>query len=144
MKLAMPFEYLDHEADIVIVGSGCSLNEAFREASRGLFNLMADLNGIHPSMSIPIYREASSIPDLFVGFLNELLFRRDVEELLFNDVTLQIEKIEETYHLNGTAFGEPIDPERHALHMEVKAATYAAFSCEEQDGVWTIQCVVDV
>lgn len=140
----MPFEYLDHEADVIIVGLGTSREEAFREAARGLFNLMADLDDIRPSREVPIHHQASTLPDLFIGFLNELLFRRDVEELLFTDIILQVERGEDTYHLSGTAFGEPIDPERHALHMEVKAATYAAYACEERDGVWKVQCVVDV
>jgi SHS2 domain-containing protein len=140
----MPFEYLDHEADVIIVGLGDSLEEAFREAARGLFNLMADLDGIRPSHGVPIHHRASTLPDLFVGFLNELLFLRDVEGLLFTDTTLQVERGKDLYRLSGTVFGEPIDPERHALHMEVKSATYAAYACEEREGVWRVQCVVDV
>lgn len=49
------------------------------------------------------------------------------------------------HHLAGQAWGEPIDPVRHALAVEVKGATYTdLLVAPRPDGGWRAQCVVDV
>jgi len=55
----------------------------------------------------------------------------DAEGLLLSK--FKVEKVEEEdgkYRLKGYAEGEPIDPERHRLKVEVKAATYGLMSIE--------------
>jgi len=48
------------------------------------------------------------------------------------------------YRLKGTAFGEKIDPKKHSVRTEVKAATYFGLKYEFRDGSHYLQCVVDV
>jgi tRNA nucleotidyltransferase (CCA-adding enzyme) len=50
-----------------------------------------------------------------------------------------------TGRLTATAWGEPIDPERHETAVEPKAATYLMLKVVQDDaGNWIVQCVVDV
>lgn len=141
----MPFHYIDHEADVLIVGSGDSLSRAFEEAARGVFGLMARLNGVQPSIDVAFSCSAPDSSALLVAFLNDLLFRADVEGLLFAEVDVAITVNPESgFALSAIARGEPIDYRRHDLRQEVKAATYAQARCEERDGVWVAQCVVDI
>jgi len=46
--------------------------------------------------------------------------------------------------LHATAFGEPVDRDRHAPAVEVKGATLTALAAERTDSGWRLQCVVDV
>jgi SHS2 domain-containing protein len=47
--------------------------------------------------------------------------------------------------LTGQAWGESIDPARHPLVVEIKAATLTSLRVAQgADGLWTAQCVVDV
>ena len=47
--------------------------------------------------------------------------------------------------LKATAWGEPIDAEKHQPAVEVKAATFADLKvARDGAGMWMAQCVVDV
>ena len=47
--------------------------------------------------------------------------------------------------LQATAWGEAVDPARHAPAVEIKGATYTDLAVRQDDeGGWTAQCVVDV
>ena len=44
----------------------------------------------------------------------------------------------------GVLVGEPIDLSRHAVEIEVKAATYGGFLAEHTDQGWRFRCVLDL
>jgi SHS2 domain-containing protein len=47
--------------------------------------------------------------------------------------------------LRATAWGEPVDVDRHRPAAEVKGASYCELAVSrETDGRWRAQCVVDV
>jgi len=140
----MPYELIPHPSDMGVRGIGNSLEEAFSEAARAMFSLMADLEKIEPKEAVPFQVEADTLEDLFVRFLAELLFLRDVHGMLFSSFSLRIEKEGEKFRLTGEAFGERFDREKHGVGIDVKAATYNLVSVEEKNGTWIAQGVVDV
>jgi SHS2 domain-containing protein len=46
--------------------------------------------------------------------------------------------------LAGTAWGEPLDPDRHELGHEVKAITYHGLRVEPEAGGWLAEVIVDI
>ena len=46
--------------------------------------------------------------------------------------------------LTGVARGEPIDPDRHELDMEVKAITYHGLKVERDGDGWLAEVIVDI
>jgi tRNA nucleotidyltransferase (CCA-adding enzyme) len=47
--------------------------------------------------------------------------------------------------LEGRAWGEAVDRQRHRPIVEVKGATFTALSVKQDaDGLWRAQCIVDV
>ena len=46
--------------------------------------------------------------------------------------------------MKATARGEPIDPERHELDMEVKAITYHGLKVERDGDGWLAEVIVDL
>jgi len=64
----MPFELLPHPSDMGVRGIGETPEEAFAEAARAMFSLMADLESIEPKEAIPLKVEADSLESLFVSF----------------------------------------------------------------------------
>jgi SHS2 domain-containing protein len=141
----MPYKYLDHEADIGIQATGDSVEEAFVEGAIATFNVMADIHEVKPLIEIDIKCEGNSIPLLFVGWLNELLSSADLNEMLFSgfSVTHILEK-QGSYSLAGKAIGEKIDPKRHELKTEVKAATYSGLKYEVKGDKHILQCILDL
>jgi len=141
----MPFEHLDHEADAGVRGIGKTLEEAFAEGARGLFALQVELDRVAPKEAVEIECHADSLETLFVAWLGELLLERDLEGMVFSQFEVRIEQEGDGYKLQGKAWGEPLDPERHGAIIEVKAATYSGLgSGRTPEGDYYVQCVVDL
>jgi len=141
----MPYEYLDHGADIGIRATGDSLAEAFAEGAQAMFGVMADRETIARRESVTVHCEAPDPETLFVEFLNELLFQGEVHGLLFGACEVkELRSGPDGWHLEAIAWGEPVSPARHRIYTEVKAATYFGLKYFRQDGQHVIQCVLDV
>ncbi len=140
----MPYEFIPHPSDMGVRGIGSTVEEAFAEAARAMFSLMADLGTVDPQEGVPFEVEAETLEDLFVRFLAELLFLRDTQGLLFSRFTLRIHQEGQRFRAVGQAFGEKFDPQKHKVGIDVKAATYNWVKVEERHGTWIAQGVVDV
>lgn len=138
----MVYKYFEHKADIGIIGEGRSLEEAFQEAAKAMFEVMGNLNKIKPIKKIEIKTKAYDEKELFVEWLNELLAQKDINEMLFSKFEVFIEKSDNKYILKGYCFGEKIN-KKHELETEVKAATYSELKLTKNKKV-IIQCILDI
>ncbi|MFX0014854.1 MAG: archease [Promethearchaeota archaeon] len=137
----MSFDYFEHQADIGIRGKGHTLPEAFEQAALAMFEIMVETKDIQHKDSYVIEVEGNDLTELLIAWLSELLFLKDVEGKMFSK--FQIKSLDEN-KLVGEVYGEPIDPSRHKLKLEVKAATYTQLIVEKKDKNWIAQCLVDV
>ena len=135
----MAYEYFEHLADVGIVGRGRSLEEAFAEAAKAMFNLMVNIEAVRPIKAVEVGCEAENEEELFVEWLNALLAVASINNMVFSQFEVRIENLD----LVGLARGEALDPERHEAKTEVKAATYSQLKIVK-DGEFVAQCVVDV
>lgn len=138
------FEYFDHEADAGIRGFGKTVEKAFENGAKAMFNLMVDVEKVERKRKIDIRCEADDIEGLFVEWLNELLAQKDIEGMAFSSFKVEKIKRGENYKLNGWCEGEVLDPEKHEVKTEVKAATYSVLKVGKEGDVFVAQCVVDV
>ncbi|OGF57654.1 MAG: hypothetical protein A2Z21_02785, partial [Candidatus Fraserbacteria bacterium RBG_16_55_9] len=124
---------------------GETLEEAFAEGARALFNLMVDLTQISPHESIEISCRAENLETLFVEWLNALIVQKDALGMVFSRFEItHLRKAPEGYLLKARAGGEPLDPLRHDSRVDVKAATYAGLKCEKITEGYQVECVVDI
>ncbi|MHA1961637.1 MAG: archease [Candidatus Thorarchaeota archaeon] len=138
------FGFFEHEADVGIFGVGSSLDEAFQEGAKALFQVMADIKNIEPKEEISIKAEAPDEEALFVEWLNVLLAEKDLEDMFFSDFEVRIQQERNVFVLAGVAKGEKTNPQKHHLKIEVKAATYSQLKVERLGNGCRVQCVVDV
>ena len=107
---------------------------------------LVDLRKVEKKVEVKVEAEAHDIPTLFVEWLNKLLTRADIKKMVFRD--FKVTSIEpfgyDLYKLKGAAFGEKLDPRRHMIKTEAKAATYFGLKYEFNDGNHYLQCVIDV
>jgi tRNA nucleotidyltransferase (CCA-adding enzyme) len=135
------WEHFQHQADIGVRGWGPTLEEAFRQGAFALTAVVTDLEDVRPSQPVAIACEAPDTELLFADWLNALVYETATRGLLFSRFEVAIEGS----RLNATAWGEPIDRERHQPTVEVKGATYTALHvARDPDGRWVAQAVVDV
>ena len=139
-----PFELLDHEADIGIRGWGKTVEEAFENGARAMFSIMVNLEDVDVEKEIIINANAEDLESLFVEWLNELLAQRDISGMVFNDFTVRISSQDEELTLEGWARGERLDPEKHEIRTEVKAATYCGLAHGKEKKGNFVQCVLDI
>jgi len=141
----MPYEYLDHTADLYIRGIGQTPREALSAGADAVLAAMADVDKIVPRQEFAQHCTAADIPSLFVEWLNEILYQREVEGVLFASArVIALEEDEKGWKLEGTARGEPLDADRHEVFTEVKAATYYGLEYRREAQQYVIECVVDV
>ena len=141
-------ETIEHGADMGIRGWGSETREAFEEIARAMFELIVDGEGIEPEKRFDVRAEGETEEELLVDFLNGLLTRADIEEMVFLDV--DIDMLEETegtgtWHIEAVAGGVPMAGVGERLLREVKAATYYGLSVKREDsGNTTVTAVVDL
>ncbi len=135
----MAYEYFEHIADIGIQGTGNTLEKAFEEAAKAMFEIMIDLSKVNPKNKISFSISADNNEEMFVEFLNELLSLSSLKNLMFSKFKVKIEKNK----LNATAFGEKIS-EKMKLKTEVKAATYSQLKVKKQGNEFVAKTIVDV
>lgn len=135
------YEHFDHGADIGVRGFGPTQAAAFEEAARALTAVVSDPATIAARETIAIECAAPNADFLLLDFLNALIYAMATRAMLFAGVEVVIED----GRLRARASGEPIDPARHPLTVEVKGATLTELRVARQaDGRWLAQCVVDV
>jgi SHS2 domain-containing protein len=141
----MPYEYLEHEADVGVRGIGATPQEALSEGARAMLHVMVNPETVTPSIEIPVNCQAGDLESLFVALLNELLYLREVKTTTLVD--FHVTRLEETgdgWTLEGIASGEPLDADKHEFLTEVKAATYFGLKYYTEESQHIVQCVVDV
>ncbi len=136
-----PYETFEHGADIGVRGYGRTMEEAFANGARALFALMVEnFEDVEPQEETEITVSAELPDELFVAWLNKLLTVSALEGRVFRDFEVHIKGED----LRAMARGEPLDPEKHLLGVEVKGATFTLARVEKQGDLWVAQCVVDV
>ncbi|MBI4180300.1 MAG: archease [Chloroflexi bacterium] len=134
------FEILEHTADIGIIAYGTNIKEAFANAARGLFSLITELDAIEEVTYRDIELTAPDQESLLVGWLNELIYLFDVENIVFKRFV--ITRLNHT-HIQARAYGEKVDNSRHELKIGVKAATYHMLKIEKNNSI-KIQVIFDI
>jgi SHS2 domain-containing protein len=135
------YALFSHDADVGVRGCGESVAEAFQNAALALTAVVADPARVRPTAPVEIRCEAPDLSLLLVDWLNALIYETATQGMLFGRFEVQIAD----GRLEATAWGEPVDRERHQPAAEPKGATFTEARVEQDDeGLWTAQCVVDV
>jgi len=140
IRPAAAWAHFPHDADIGVVGTGPTKAEAFRQAALALTAVVADLATVSPAAPVPIACEAQTDELLLIEWLNAIIFEMAVRHMLFGDYTVEIDDC----RLRATAYGEPVDIERHEPAVEIKGATLTALQIANGPDGWRVQCVIDV
>lgn len=135
------WEHFEHGADIGVRGYGATPAEAFEQAALALTAVIADTGDIEAATRLDLTCRADNLEDLFLDWLNALVYEMAVTRLLFCRYRVELSG----NGLQAAAWGEIVDPARHRPAVEVKGATYTGLEVRRrEDGSWVAQTVVDV
>jgi SHS2 domain-containing protein len=135
------FEIFDHTADVGIRAFGQTQQEVFENAALGMFSLITDVEKVEARKTVTISVEGEDREDLLVSWLNELLYRFEVEYLIFN--RFKITDWDREHYLKALAYGEELDLGKHSLKIQIKAVTYHMLKIEHNQ-IWQAQVVFDI
>ncbi len=137
-----PYEYLEHTADMGMVVRGENLSELLTHAAQGLFEAIAVLETVDETVSVEIQLTADSVEELFVAWLDELIFQHETKEIFFKRAAIQ--QCSET-EMSATVYGEPSNFDKHAVYTEIKGVTYHQLQVVQKgDGTWFAQVIFDL
>ncbi len=140
-RVEKAFEVIDHTADIGIIAYGSDIKQVFANAALGLFSLITELDTIEETIQHDVELSSEDSENLLVEWLNELLYTFDVEHIVFK----RFEIDEHNYvQLKARCFGDRINPARHKLKREVKAATYHMLTINREDNGYRAQVIFDI
>ncbi len=135
------FEIIDHTADIGIVAYGSDYAALFKNAAVGMLSLITDLSKVEKKLVKEIVLQEQDSVTLLVGWLNGLLYELDAEHLIFNDFALVMQDGD---RLTATCYGEKLDPQKHAIRREIKAATYHNLNIMKEDNAYSAAIIFDI
>jgi len=140
----IPFEYLEHTADIKFRAFGKSPEEMLANGASALFKAMVDPSTIKAKETWKVELESANLEQLAYDWLCEMVFLFETESAVFATFGVMLQQNESgSWSLYGEIGGERIDLKRHAFENEVKAITLHEFQVKKND-VWCLQVVLDV
>jgi SHS2 domain-containing protein len=134
------YETFEHTADIGLRIYGSNLKELFTNAAIGLFSLIADCKKVKPTKEIKINLKEENREELFISWLNELIFQFSAHGFLPRD--FQIKDISDN-SISANIKGEKVDSTRHKILTEIKAATYHELKIENIGNRLKAQVILD-
>lgn len=137
----MSWETFEHEADVGLVVRGRDGPELFAQAGLALFDLVCDLEAVEERASYPLTGEAGNLESLLVDWLNDLVYLFEGEGAVCRRFAFSAWS-ETAYR--AEAFGEPVDPLRHAPRDLVKAATYHGLAVHGSEAGLEATVILDV
>ena len=135
------WEHFEHGADIGVRGYGDSLAEAFSQVAVALTAVITEPASVEPSEPVPIACDAPDNELLLADWLNAIIYEMAVRKMFFS----RFEVLIKNHQLQATIWGEAVSLAKHTPVVEVKGATYTALQVrQDEGGMWTAQCIVDV
>jgi SHS2 domain-containing protein len=135
----MSFEEVPHTADIKIRAHAPTLETLFSEACEALMQVMYGKDR-SAQVTAELDVDAADNESLLAGFLSEVLFRSEVDGLVFSGTDIRITGT----HLHAVMNGEPFDPVRHTGGTEVKGISYSGMSVTQDTNGYMLEILFDV
>jgi SHS2 domain-containing protein len=139
----MTIKYLEHMADVLFEVEADSLNELFAQCGIAVEESQIKLDNVSQTEKREINGENKKIEYLLFDFLDDLLFYKDSEQLIFSKFDCKITEEDGVYTLNCTAYGEKIS-DKHEQIVDVKAITMHLFEVKKTDDGWFAKVLIDI
>jgi len=137
------FIYLDHTADVKFKAYGKTLEDCFSNAAKAMFNVLVPLNEINIELDQDIIVDVEDLDLLLYKWLSELLYLFEVENKLFSEFKIRINREGDKYILNGILYGESVK-DIHNIAIEIKAVTFHDLYVKKENDVFVCQVVLDI
>ena len=141
----MPYKFIEDVAiaDVCIEATGKTIEKMFEQAGLATSAVMVQLKTLNAKTKKTFTLESEEIGKLLLEFLEELVYIKDTEGLLFSKYKLKITK-NKLYKLKADCFGDKVNMDKQTLLADVKAVTLHMFEIKNENGKWFCRFVLDI
>ena len=143
----MPYHYLEDItlADMAFQAEGKTLDELFISAALATTNVMVrNLKKVKAKVERYVAIETEDVEQLLYKFLQDIIYYKDSQMLLFGRYDVNIESFDAKYKLKAKLYGERISMKKHNLIVDVKAVTMHKFEVKQTPIGWKAVVVLDI
>jgi SHS2 domain-containing protein len=145
----MPWRFAEDgvTSDLTVVATAEDRDALFTAAADAVTTAMVEnaATAVARHVTLPITLAAPTLDLLLLRFLDELVFHKDARGLVLRASRVHVEGDDrQGFTLRAELAGEPIDPDKHVLGADVKAATLYGLRVEPCAGGWEAQVTLDV
>jgi SHS2 domain-containing protein len=139
------FRYHEHTADITIECWAPTLELAFAEAALATFEVIMDTSTVESKEETKITVSGYDLSELLVEWIGQVISLIDIEYKFYSKFEIStLSEGPDGFQLEGTAWGEDIDHNKHVTRTEVKAMTYADLRIETEQDITRIWFTLDL
>lgn len=144
--MSSSFRFLDDIAlaDLAFEAEGDSIEEVFQGATQALLEAMADPKTVAASWQHRILKADVALDDLLIEWLSEIVYWKDAAGVVFRDAPLHLTCENETWKIEATLIGAPVDHSLQILRNDVKGITRHLYTLGQLGSRWKARVVVDV
>ncbi len=141
----MPYKFLEDVAiaDVCIEATAKTAEKMFEQAGLATSAVMVQLKTLNAKTKKTFTLESEEIGKLLLEFLEELVYIKDTEGLLFSKYKLKITK-NKLYKLKADCYGDNVNMDKQTLLADVKAVTLHMFEVKNENGKWLCRFVLDI
>ena len=143
----MPYRYLEDitVADTAFEAEGKTLDELFSSAALATTNVMVrNLESVQTKIKREFAIQAEDLEQLLYKFLQEIIYYKDAQLLLFSRYEVKVESSEGQHRVKAKFYGEKLDMKKHDLIVDVKAVTMHRFEVKQIPNGWRAVAVLDI
>ena len=130
-------------ADLAFEAKGATYDELFQHAAEAVFAALCRLSTVERKVERTIDLTARSVENLLYDFLSEIVYLKDADGLVFSAADVRVKK-GVPWSLHAVIWGEPIQPEKHALGSDVKAVTMHMLKVWTQKERYYARVILDI
>jgi len=136
----MPYEYIEHTADLGFRVYGETLKELFESAIEAVMESMVERKGTSEKKEMEYSDIADTYEDLLVDLLSEIIFQVEVENKVFVDWNVEIND----KRIDAQFVYEKFDPRIHDLKLQIKSVTYHNLKIRKEGKYYVTEIVCDI
>ena len=141
----MPYKFVEGltRADVAFEVKGRNINRFFEDSAMALFDIMANPKKVGKKIKKTFQMEKSNIEELMYAFLDEIIYLKDKDALVFNSCKISINETKKL-KLKAVLFGDRIDHEKQELRVDPKAVTMHKFLVKKEKGNYIARVIIDI
>jgi len=138
------YTFIDHTADILFEAQAPTLNQLFEQCALAVEDTQVDIKLIEPEIIKNISLKNKSVEGLLFDFLEELIYLKDAELLIFSRFLVKIAEKNHEFLLTAQAQGEKLNREKQGQKVDVKAVTMHLFEVKKVTAGWQAKVLLDI